>query len=283
MNINQIRPFVRFARYMPLDNSAAQHTYIPLDARLFYTLAGEGEIRTGEHIHKMTKASLLLIPAGISYRLLTPKISVQYFALNFDYTQAHSDLKIPIPPHPEHINGCPELIEQIHFSRPEFLNGILYLENMKRIENTLIKLDFEFSGRLNNFENKTSAYLIDILTECVREKERKCSYPDGSNCKINEIIHYIQQNYHREISNKQLAEIFHFHPNYISSMMTLYTGMPLHRYLLHVRITNAINLLETTNLSISEIAAETGFYDSNYFSRYFKRLVGKSPKQFRKR
>lgn len=281
MNFRDIRPFVRFSRYMNLDTTVVYPEYIPIDARLFYTLSGIGEIRTKETIHPMKKGSLLLIPPGKRYQLLTPEQNVEYLALNFDMTQEFSHLDIPIHPHPANQENCPEPIGVYHFEHPSCLNEVFYADSMRRIENTLLKLEFEYAGKLLYSETKTSAYLLEILAECVREAERKNSYPDGSNCKINDIILYIQQNYRQDLSNLQLAEVFHFHPNYISNMLKLHTGMSLHRYLLYVRITNAINLLETTNLTVGEIAAEVGFYDSNYFTRYFKQIVGKPPKQFR--
>lgn len=49
-----------------------------------------------------------------------------------------------------------------------------------------------------------------------------------------------------------------------------------------LKIENAKNLLETTNLSVSEIAEKTQFYDSSSFIKVFKKQVGLTPLQFRK-
>ena len=92
------------------------------------------------------------------------------------------------------------------------------------------------------------------------------------------VADYIQAHYNEEITNRKIAEIFHFHPNYISSEFRRIFGKPLHRYLLELRITKAIALLETGRYSVEAVAEEVGFKDANYFTRYFKKITGKTPK-----
>ena len=60
-------------------------------------------------------------------------------------------------------------------------------------------------------------------------------------------------------------------------------GLTPYEYLNQRRISTAKLLLTNSNLSIEEIAAQTGFPDRNYFSKYFKKKTGLSPSQFRKR
>lgn len=52
-------------------------------------------------------------------------------------------------------------------------------------------------------------------------------------------------------------------------------------YLQNLRLTHAENLLGITNLSIGEIALDSGFSDGNYFARFFRQKHGISPRKFR--
>lgn len=50
---------------------------------------------------------------------------------------------------------------------------------------------------------------------------------------------------------------------------------------METRISNAVIMLEEGGKTIEEISRETGFYDGSYFSRYFKKIIGISPKNYR--
>jgi AraC-like DNA-binding protein len=59
------------------------------------------------------------------------------------------------------------------------------------------------------------------------------------------------------------------------------TGKTLHQYLLSVRLTKALDLLQTTTLSITEIAHKTGFSDVQQFCKFFLNQTGSTPSSFR--
>ena len=53
-------------------------------------------------------------------------------------------------------------------------------------------------------------------------------------------------------------------------------------YILKLRIEIAQKLLNTTDKSIAEIAAEAGFYDQSHFTKRFRRVTGLTPLAYRK-
>ena len=70
--------------------------------------------------------------------------------------------------------------------------------------------------------------------------------------------------------------------NYIR-MFESAMGTPPIKYLIELRIEEAGRLLRSTDLSITDIALDVGFSDSNYFSRRFRKTHGQSPREYRKR
>lgn len=69
--------------------------------------------------------------------------------------------------------------------------------------------------------------------------------------------------------------------SYLSTLFKKETGVTITDYINTTRIRQSLILLNSTNLSISEIAARCGFVDANYYSRIFKKFQGKTPKHYR--
>ena len=55
------------------------------------------------------------------------------------------------------------------------------------------------------------------------------------------------------------------------------------QYIVSLRITNAINLIENTDYNITEIANAVGYDNSLYFSRLFHKHTGMSPSEYKKK
>ena len=98
MLFNDIKPFVRYARYLTLDSYSSYPLRIPYDSRLFFTQSGCGVITVGNKKYIMKPGSIILLNSGNTYHLQSPDTNVTYLAFNFDYTWQHSDIIIPIVP-----------------------------------------------------------------------------------------------------------------------------------------------------------------------------------------
>ena len=85
------------------------------------------------------------------------------------------------------------------------------------------------------------------------------------------------------ISNSDIGQALSFHPNYLNRLMIKHTGRSLHQYLLYYRLTKALDRLQSTSLSVAEIAEKSGFTDTGHFTKAFKKQFGASPKEMRGR
>ena len=84
-----------------------------------------------------------------------------------------------------------------------------------------------------------------------------------------------------DLSLKELARINNVSISYFSSLFKNETGQTLTDYVNKQRINQAKHLLKTTNLQVQTVAQLCGILDLHYFSKLFKRYVGKTPKQYR--
>lgn len=80
----------------------------------------------------------------------------------------------------------------------------------------------------------------------------------------------------------QLARRIGVHRSVLSRRFRKQIGVPPQKYLTDLRLSNALNLLQSTDLSIREIAFQCGFDDPGYFTRLFGRTQGVSPKEYRR-
>lgn len=95
------------------------------------------------------------------------------------------------------------------------------------------------------------------------------------------IVEFIHSHYHQKITLEDLSEQFYLSEGTISERIKQKTAMTFVEYLTYYRILKSMELLETTNLTIGEIASEVGFSDSRYFSTVFKKYTGVTPTNFR--
>lgn len=92
---------------------------------------------------------------------------------------------------------------------------------------------------------------------------------------------YIKENSHREISRAEVAEQFFIHPDYLSHIFKEWAGITFQDYVIKTRMDKAKKMLIYTDTSISNIAASTGYSNTAYFAKHFKRETGMTPKQYR--
>ena len=201
---------------------------------------------------------------------------MKFLAINFDWTQECCCSNIPIPPLPYKSNGEFCAFENITFEDSKELNRYAYCKNAFFAEKPLNEMIERYEKKQIYYQLENDARLTLILIEFVRHLAvRRTNYFEAD-----AVADYLRSHYNEEITNKKIAEIFNFHPNYISSEFKRIFGKPLHRYLLELRIKKAIGLLETGRYSVEAVAEAFGYSDSNYFSRYFKKITGKTPKTY---
>lgn len=99
---------------------------------------------------------------------------------------------------------------------------------------------------------------------------------------IQACMNHIDFHYSGELSLSILANIHAVSASYLSSLFKKETNMTLTSYINETRIRQALILLNTSDLTIGEIAVRCGFPDANYFTRIFKKLQKKTPVSYRK-
>ncbi|RYG66023.1 AraC family transcriptional regulator, partial [bacterium] len=100
---------------------------------------------------------------------------------------------------------------------------------------------------------------------------------------IAEVLNFCNENFHRDLSNRQLAELMHFSEPHFREVFTREVGTTPGAYLRHLRLQHAQKLLENKSLPIADIARLSGFGDSTQLGRAFRKAFGTSPLSHRKK
>ena len=276
----QIKPFLRFVRFLNIDKMSKFSPVTPYDARLFYVLDGKGVVMANNKTYTMKKHSLIFINSGVKYHHILPDNFVSYLAINFDFTYNHSNQSIPVQPEPDETYDENKIIEHITFYDSPDFDDVLFIQSISSIKNSLIAMEKEFSQKETLYELNLSSSMTNVLIQIVRHLAGHRLPPCNTELS-EEIMQFIQEHFNEDLSNKKLGELFHYHPVYISNLIKSNTGLPLHQYLKNIRITNAAQMLTTTSKSIYEIALECGFYDASHLIRSFKEITDITPQQYR--
>ena len=93
-------------------------------------------------------------------------------------------------------------------------------------------------------------------------------------------IEYIKNNLSSDLSLETLSNQASFSAVHFHNFFKKATGTTLHKYVEEQRIKKAINLLLTTNMTLTEIAFECGFSSQTYFSFAFKRKTNLTPRDY---
>ena len=164
-----------------------------------------------------------------------------------------------------------EILKEAHLSY-----GVHRIGHSPIVEKMFVQLIAEHNKKA--FVSTEKGMLLSILYLL----GRLINHTDTTNDKLNESITFITTHYNSEISIKELATSCNLSQSRFMYLFKEQTGMAPHAYQQTLRIQNCMTLLTSTQLSISDISEMSGYQDPLYFSRVFKKMVGMSPRQYRK-
>ena len=128
---------------------------------------------------------------------------------------------------------------------------------------------------------KTKIILLQFILEMWKKGFVIENDTSGRNIVEKEMVSYIQQNFTGKISLKEFGEQFHLSEKYISRYFKEHFHITLSQYITYLRLENAKQLLQDTDLSVTETAMQSGYQNVSYFIRSFKKTYGISPLKYR--
>ena len=126
------------------------------------------------------------------------------------------------------------------------------------------------------------------VTALIKEMARKYTLlvknhsMHGYSTLVRKVLIQIDSDLAADLTLRTLSGLLHVNPSYLSTIFKKETGQTLTEYVTGKRIEHAIFLLNSTNMQIQTIAQYCGIPDICYFTKIFKKVVGKSPSEYKK-
>ncbi|HBE84666.1 MAG TPA: hypothetical protein DDW53_02960 [Lachnoclostridium sp.] len=118
--------------------------------------------------------------------------------------------------------------------------------------------------------------VIDMVAD---DREKDALTGNGM---ILNVIEFIRQNYDKDVSLSDAADLVGITPEYLSKLFTREMGINFCTFLGEFRVSIAKKLLATGNYKIHEVAEMVGYKDTKYFNKVFRSIMGVSPSDYRK-
>ena len=142
-------------------------------------------------------------------------------------------------------------------------------------------LKYEQRAQLQGYQSLLAAYFMQLVVLLSRYYSASPARPTQAILRLADVLSYLENNTHRSLELTELAGRANLSKNqFLRVFKKAFATTPI-TYIANRRIQKAQKLLETTLLPVSQIAFDTGFMDSNYFSRRFRQVVGQSPRDYR--
>lgn len=146
---------------------------------------------------------------------------------------------------------------------------------------TFEQIMLELQLKKKFYEESTALLLSHLLMTVGRHNQELSPYSIVPSNETEAATAYFHEHYRENINVEDFISARGYSVSSFFRKFRQFTGMTPLQYLLNIRLSNAMKLLETTNFPIKEIALLVGYDNALYFSRLFHKHVGVSPKEYR--
>lgn len=253
-----------------------------------YVMSGCGIHRIGEKEYAVSKGDLFIINYDIphEFRSLADRSKPQLVVYNCIFRPEFLDYTLV---------NCKDFYEVTHhfLFQALLINETSQYKDIKLIDSETTdieelyeKMYLEYQIKEEGYIEILRAYVIELLITIFRSFRKNKSLDNKGDLQrrklIDKVIRYMKDNYSKELKLEDLSTIAFLSPNYFSKLFKESTSMTLSEYIQKIRIEEACKLLLDTDKKIIDVAYDVGYKDIKFFNQLFKKIVGKTPGEYRK-
>lgn len=162
------------------------------------------------------------------------------------------------------------------------LNKKPVLNRLKAFQQIFQHLEMEIFNHEMGYRTRINHLIDELLITAVRHLSKQ----DNLRRDFPQVFLKLEETLRENLSDswtvEEMAGLVGLGTTAFTEKVKAFSGFSPLNYLINIRISEAIKLLSRKDLSLTDIALETGFYSSQHFSSTFKKLTGYTPREFRK-
>lgn len=162
------------------------------------------------------------------------------------------------------------------------LNNAPVLSKFTEAGKILKNIQDEIFGQQIGYQASVNHWLDELFIKATRQLTRQVHTGRDFPKSFMQLEQVLRQNLSHEWTVEEMAALVSLGTTLFTERVKSYSGFSPINYLINIRISEAIKLLKRPDISVTDIALDTGFYSSQHFSTTFKKLTGYSPSEFRK-
>jgi AraC-like DNA-binding protein len=169
-------------------------------------------------------------------------------------------------------------------SGAQVLTTTNHLEILWTLDSTLRQLYHEYSSH-NTGGNDIIRDYLDILLHRLSHfmpQSAKAALGETASWQVQELQRLIDDHYLQHYTPAEYAAMLNLNVKYLNELCQRYLGKTTGRLIQERLLLEAQRLLVHKDITISQVADQLNFEDNSYFSRFFKKMTGQSPEQWRK-
>ena len=169
--------------------------------------------------------------------------------------------------HREDWDTCKNLIMDLYIVLEKIEKGLQYklIQNLEQTLNISPRISQHLLS--SQFLNETKQEIL-----CLIQQKQTAIQNDP----LTEILNFISRHFTENLNLSQIANLFGFSPNYLSTLFHQKTGTTYTSYITSLRMKEARNLLRS-GVSVKKTAWAVGYADEQHFARLYKKIIGIAP------
>lgn len=239
----------------------------PINQFVFiYCIDGSGWYRVGGQEYTVSANQYFILPAG------TPHAYA-------------SDRSSPWTIYWIHFKGILAPYYAQEASRPMDIKP----ESQSRISTRINLFEEIFNTLKSGYSNENLRYAFSMFhfylgtlryVQQFRNAANNTQAEEGNISKL--AIHYMKENIEKHLDLQEIADQIGYSASHFSMLFKKQTGHSPLTYFNLLKIQQACQMLDTTDMKINQICYKIGIEDTYYFSRLFSKIMGMSPREYRK-